>query len=394
MNFLFVSCEIGLLSHIDCGAAQRSTMLIKALAKIGHVDVITFHKETIYSTVQNCDVIYSKHNNPTEPPSLKNRLIRITNLLFRPWHPYGYYRLDKTQEAVVDRLYGQKKYDFVVCRYISWTVSCGLMKYADKLIVDVDDNPFVELKSVYDYGLNISPLIKYVVKWKIKHVNEMTKWILDRVKLSYYSNFSESPSKQSVFLHNVSTLRGNRTTITDNTPLRILVVGLLDYYPNQYGVTHFACNIFPMIKEKVPSAELHIVGRSRNKELIEMLGAVKGVKVLGFVEDIEKEYINSRVVVVPIYHGSGSCVKFIEAMMMSRPVVSAPYGARGFDMILKPDQHFLMAESDQAFADKVTELLLSLEMGNKLASDAFQVAFANFSQEKFFDIVKESILRL
>ena len=74
MNFLFVSCEYGLLSHIDCGAAQRSTMLIKALAQIGHVDVITFYKETIYSTVQNCDVIYSKHN-PKKPQSLMNKLV-------------------------------------------------------------------------------------------------------------------------------------------------------------------------------------------------------------------------------------------------------------------------------------------------------------------------------
>lgn len=47
MNILFVTCTFRVFGGIDCGAANRSTMFVKSLAKIGHVDVISFGKDSI-----------------------------------------------------------------------------------------------------------------------------------------------------------------------------------------------------------------------------------------------------------------------------------------------------------------------------------------------------------
>lgn len=390
MNILFVTSKFGLMSHIDCGAANRTTMLVMALAQLGHVDVISFYKVPIHSTIPDCDVIYNTFI-PNDNLTLKDKIIRKLNLIFRPWHPNGFYSINKQRDLVVEKLYNKKKYDIVVCRYIDNVVSCGLMKYADKLVVDVDDN----LSSAYKRDFQNK---KFQHVWskpfallEIKAVNLMSKWLLKQVRLSFFSNILDSPYDKSVFLHNVPALTGDLPKITNQTPIRMLLVGWLDFFPNKYGVLHFVHNIFPLIREKVTNAEIKIVGKSKDDNLFSELRSQSGVNAPGFVEDLQMEYSNCRVVITALYHGSGSSVKFIEGIMMNRPVVSTPFGARGFDTVFKAGEHYLLAESDQEFADKVVELLTSIDKGNEMARKAREVADKNFSQERFFEIVKNNI---
>ena len=63
MNILFVTCTFRVFGGIDCGAANRSTMFVKSLAKIGHVDVISFGEDTITSKITTCEVV----DNPSIP---------------------------------------------------------------------------------------------------------------------------------------------------------------------------------------------------------------------------------------------------------------------------------------------------------------------------------------
>ena len=48
-KILFVSCKFRMFDNLDCGAANRSTMFVKSLSKIGSVNVVSFYKEPIKS---------------------------------------------------------------------------------------------------------------------------------------------------------------------------------------------------------------------------------------------------------------------------------------------------------------------------------------------------------
>ena len=50
MNFLFVTRRMAVMNSIRVGGGVRSTLLIEALSKLGHVDVISFVKEPIESS--------------------------------------------------------------------------------------------------------------------------------------------------------------------------------------------------------------------------------------------------------------------------------------------------------------------------------------------------------
>lgn len=389
MNFLFVSGRVAILNNVYGGAGVRSSAMIEALSKIGHVDVISFMKEQINSDIPNCDIIFSKEIGSDIQP-FWNRVWFNMRLFVQPWNPYAYFYKNKEREAIVAHFFYQKRYDFVVCHYIDDTVSCGLMNFAEKLIIDVDDNLVTVTKRLL---LNTSYKNFYSwmrIKWKTYMIGFMQRHLLENIKLSFYSNLLESPCKKSVFLHNVSQIKGGISDVADSTPMRILFVGIISYFPNRYGIIHFVENIFPLIRKKMPQVELNIVGLC-DDDVFSKLDSVEGVNVCGYVKDLKEEYLNSRVVVVPIYHGAGTCIKFIEGMMMNRPIVSTPIGARGYNMFFKANKHYMLAKTDQEFADCVLDLLVSKEKANKMAHQAYCIGETLFSKNRFLEIVKKSI---
>lgn len=392
MRILFVSCQFGMLNHIDCGAANRSTMFVRALTLLGQVDVISFYKEQIISNIPQCSVIYSNYI-PIKM-SLRDKILINLKLLVQPWKPQSHYPLSRQREIIVSEYYNNNKYDIVACRYIYDAITCGLMRYKDKLVVDVDDN----LTNVYKTNYSIAnfrfPWSRFFYIYRLYTVGMMSRWFLKRVWVSFYSNILEKPYENSVFLPNVSSYEKIVSNVTEQTPQRLLIVGALNYLPNEKGTIHFIENIYPLIREKMPDVEVYIAGKTKDTNLLARLNAVEGVKALGFVDDIVAEYIKCRVVVVPIYHGSGTCVKFIEGIMMKRPIVSTPMGARGFDKVFNENEDYMLAKNDEEFAAKVIELLLSIEKINKVANHAYEVAMTEFSQQKFCKIVRETISML
>lgn len=391
MNILFVSCVYRIFDGIDCGASNRSTMFVKSLAKIGHVDVVSFGKDLINSNIDNCEVIYNKSIPQKYADTKLEKIKGYLRLLTQPCNPNTYYTLDKQCEDIIDKLLTQKKYDIIACRYIGEVIRCGLDKYAGRLVVDVDDN--LVSASLRDFK-NIKfkhKISKYLVWYKAHTIGWMSKKFLKKTRVSFYSNILEPTSKKSIFLHNVTTLNIQKTEVSSCTPYRLLLVGWLDFAPNKYGVLHFMDKVLPKIQETLPNVELHIVGKTKDEELKKYLNSRKGVKALGFVDDILAEYTNCRIIIVPVYQGAGTSVKFVEGLMMNRPIVSTPMGARGFETVCHPGKEYLLAKDDNEFAANVIKLLQYSNMADEIAKNAYQVGQEYFSAKCFEDIVVNSI---
>ena len=285
----------------------------------------------------------------------------------------------------------RKHYDLVACRYIGEAVQCGLERYKDRLVVDVDDN----LTSALLRDLATAPPKKCAVKrwlynWRAYAIGFMAQRYLRGVRVSFHSNIAEPMTRKSVYLHNTTMLRKQVPDVNVNTPLRLLIVGWLNFAPNILGTLHFAEQVFPKIKQAVPGATLHIAGRG-DQWVIERLNAIDGVQALGYVDDIVEEYHQCRIIIVPIYQGSGTSVKFTEGLMMNRPTVATPLGVRGFESFCKPDSEYLLAESDEEFATKVVYLLQHSNEAQLIARRANAVAQRHISPERFVEIVAQSI---
>ena len=301
------------------GGALRTKLLVKTISEMGHVDIISFAKDEEIPDIPNCDILFSeKRLDYVNPVGGIRSMIYVT---LWPENPYSYYQLDKKKEAIIDSFVKRKNYDIIVCRYVDTAIKCGLLKYGDRLILDMDDNPEGSFKL---HAMHASSIIdKWKKMYKSKRIGRMLNIFFDDILCSFCSNQFEKSSSKTIYLHNTS-LIPPPTCYSNPIPNRILFIGLLTYYPNKHGIIHFINEILPLIRHINPNVKLRVVGKG-DYDFLDYLNSFEGVEAVGRVGDVAVEYQNAAVVVIPIYYGTGSSVKFVEALLMNRPVVSCTW---------------------------------------------------------------------
>lgn len=228
-------------------------------------------------------------------------------------------------------------------------------------------------------------------KYESRRIEKMLKKLFSNIRCSFCSNPLEMPSPKTIYLHNTTVLDEPAPDYSADYTPRILFIGLLRYFPNKHGIIHLVESVFPQIKKSNPLVELQIVGDG-DPDFLAYLNDKEGVRAIGKVEDLASEYQKATVVVIPIYYGSGTCVKFVEALLMNRPVISTPVGARGFSEVCKDGEDYMLAHNDEEFISKTIELLSSLPKSREMAHRGYEIGEKMFSQRQFCEIVKNAIL--
>ncbi|HZU70436.1 MAG TPA: glycosyltransferase [Ktedonobacteraceae bacterium] len=148
-------------------------------------------------------------------------------------------------------------------------------------------------------------------------------------------------------------------------PHQIVFTGTMNYYPNTNAVIFFAQHCWPIIRQHIPDATWHIVGRNPPPEVCSLAG-LPGVTVTGPVRDIRPYLASSAVAIAPLQIGSGTRVKILEALAMRKAIVSTTVGYQG--LVVEPGKHLLVADQPAEFASAVVELLrnpqLRMALGN------------------------------
>ena len=148
---------------------------------------------------------------------------------------------------------------------------------------------------------------------------------------------------------------------------RIVFTGQMDYAPNVEAALRVCDRILPLIRERLPEASFHIVGRKPVPELVERHGA-GGVHVWGRVDDIRCWLKGASLAMVPLEIARGVQNKVLEAMAMALPVVLTPGAATGIGA--RSGEHFAVAESDDELAEAAIGLLSSLKLSQALGLSA------------------------
>ncbi|WP_121357020.1 glycosyltransferase family 4 protein [Flavisolibacter nicotianae] len=143
----------------------------------------------------------------------------------------------------------------------------------------------------------------------------------------------------------------------------LLFCGTLDYAPNTEGILWFYKTVFPVLKQRFPELTLTIIGKMNQPGPYQDLVNDSSVHFVGPVDDVRPYYVASSVFIVPLFSGSGTRLKILEAASMGNPVVSTTIGAEG--LVLENGRHIRIADEPQEFAVCVSELLLNKEIFNE-----------------------------
>lgn len=383
MKILYISSHYNPFEH-NTGSDQRYNLLLRVCANIADVDVVTF-KAGVVSDIPNCHVIYSEES---PLPIVGGRWYRLKRLL-RPWNPYSFFHKDRKRSEVVENIVENGNYDYIVTRYIPRALECGLLKYADRLVIDVDDHPVDVMMTLSKDATSKRAsryyrLLSHMVKWSINRM-------LDKVCFSFFPNATQVHSKSSAYLPNIPYYETETLSYMDVPTHNLLFVGDLRYQPNIIGVEHFVEKILPIVQTEVPNVKLIIGGRYKDEAWKEKMMNHSGVQVLGFVDDLQNIYQVAQVCVVPVYSGAGTNIKVLEALQMGRACIVSHEATRGFSGHLKDGESYCVAKNDEEFADQIINLLQDLNKCKLLASKGSNVIADYYSRNSFYDIVKKSL---
>lgn len=136
----------------------------------------------------------------------------------------------------------------------------------------------------------------------------------------------------------------------------VAFIGGMDWMPNREGVEWFIKNVWTKVTEQIPDAKFYLAGRNFPDEIRNL--KVKGLIVLGEVEDA-KEFVSSKSIsIVPLFAGSGMRVKIIEAMALGRAIISTSVGAESIAYTHGKD--ILIADNEDGFAEAVIKFCATI----------------------------------
>lgn len=133
-----------------------------------------------------------------------------------------------------------------------------------------------------------------------------------------------------------------------------LMVGNGKHAPNVDAVHYLKNDIWPLIRERLPNAQLHCYGAYLPKSLTEMHNPKTGFLVHGWVDDLDVVMRQVRVQLAPLRFGAGIKGKLLDGLRNGLPTVSTNIGVEG--MQTNKSFETLTAEEPIAFAHKAVSL--------------------------------------
>jgi glycosyltransferase involved in cell wall biosynthesis len=104
-------------------------------------------------------------------------------------------------------------------------------------------------------------------------------------------------------------------------------IGNFLHEPNWDAVKFLKQEIWPLIRKKLPKAELHIYGAYPSKKVTDLHNSKQGFIVKGRAESALDVMNKAKVCLAPLRFGAGQKGKLIDSMLMGTPNVTTSIGA-------------------------------------------------------------------
>ncbi|MBU4377347.1 MAG: glycosyltransferase family 4 protein [Candidatus Omnitrophica bacterium] len=168
----------------------------------------------------------------------------------------------------------------------------------------------------------------------------------------------------------------------------VVFTGAMDWLPNSDAAEYFIKDILPIIWKKNPSVKFYIVGKKPPQRLKNLQEANGRIIITDSVPDVRPYVFKSKVFIVPLRIGGGTRLKILEALSMEKAVVSTSIGAEGLNV--SDGKDILIADTPEAFADRVLELLGNDVLRKNLGSNGRNLALGTYD----WKIISERLSKL
>ncbi|WP_339917697.1 glycosyltransferase [Yeosuana marina] len=158
-------------------------------------------------------------------------------------------------------------------------------------------------------------------------------------------------------------------------------IGNFLHPPNYDAVLFLKSKIWPLIREKLPKAEIHIYGAYASEKVNQLHNEKEGFLIKGFTDDVNFVMQNAKVCLAPLRFGAGLKGKLIDAMTNGTPCVMTSIATEGMFGGFEPNG--FIADEVQEFANKAVELYTDKIFWNGKQKNGFLVMNARFDKQLF-----------
>jgi glycosyltransferase involved in cell wall biosynthesis len=290
-----------------------------------------------------------------------------------------------------------RQFDAVHVRFAGMASYALALKQAAphlRLIIDLDDNPSLLL---YRKLWNTRKKFQLrMFSWELKEflrtfafeLRELRKfdsvWICSEIDFKRMSR--RIGPDRTLIVENVVDAQKLASINRENIECAILMIGDFNYDPNREGADFFVTGAWPLIRSKIAEAQLWLVGKNANAYMLEWNGN-QGVVVTGLVDDVKHYLSRAMISIAPLFVGTGTKLKILEALGAGLPVVTTTMGMEGIEA--KNGVDLLIADTAEEFADNCTRLLEDAALRDRLAK-----AGQSLVREKYdISVMARAVLR-
>lgn len=293
----------------NSGGATRVSNTIKKLSKYYKVDLITFNDS-----------------------SFKLKPKKITNKIpywFSPWY---------SSELIshVSKIIKKNHYDII---QVEFSQLLYLAKYLPKNIKKIfvahdissisfyrrifENKPsvikiiirFILFLQIYFYEKKYLPLFNTIISVSKKDQKTLEKYLPNKKILCFENGIDE-----------INFLKKSPSKI-----LSLGYIGSFSHTPNLNAVKYFFDEIAPLLDKQNISYKFYLAGNN-DQEFIKKTFSNPNLINLGLVKQTQDFYQKIDCLITPIFSGSGSRIKILEALSFGIPIISSPIGAEGINI--------------------------------------------------------------
>ncbi|MBX7241386.1 MAG: glycosyltransferase family 4 protein [Bacteroidia bacterium] len=169
---------------------------------------------------------------------------------------------------------------------------------------------------------------------------------------------------------------GKKNPFPGEVKYPVFFIGSMDWTPNIEGVNWFLNEVWDRVRLRFPDLIFYIAGRNMPEGFAE---GIRGVRVIGEVEDAHEFMASGGVMLAPLLTGGGIRIKIIEGMAMAKPVVATTLAMEGNPA--KNGVEVLIADSPVAFAEGVILLLQNHDIARKMGVAAREFSLNYFNNK-------------
>jgi glycosyltransferase involved in cell wall biosynthesis len=165
-------------------------------------------------------------------------------------------------------------------------------------------------------------------------------------------------------------------------------LGLLEYGPNARGLVRFVHEAWEPLGHD--GYELHVAGAGSPPEALR-LERLPGVRLLGYVEQLDEFFGRIAAAVVPLWAGPGVKLKTLMLLGAGIPVAATPIAVEG--IAVEDGRHCLVAETPAELAGALRRILTDRALAERLGHEGRRLVAQSYTWEVISPAFVEAVER-